>query len=69
MERFVVCGDSQRRKQVLAEVPDEYKEIVAISAAILADSTSYACPFCERRMPLGEERPHKKECDKRPLGI
>lgn len=68
-DRFIVLADSQRRRQILEAVPDEFKELVAVSGALLAESTEYVCPSCEERVLLENEVSHKGICKKRPAGL
>lgn len=63
-KKAVIEIDSRRAREVLAEVPGEFRDIVAISGAIVAQSDTYACPFCEQRVLLIEEAEHRKECAK-----
>lgn len=52
MSSYVILTSSQRRREILAAVPNEYKELVAETGAIVAGSNTYRCPWCGMHLPI-----------------
>jgi hypothetical protein len=66
MEKFHIPISREQAHDILAKVPQEFRQIVAVTGAILAGSGEYSCPFCECRIPLEKEADHREECEKHP---
>jgi predicted nucleic acid-binding Zn ribbon protein len=66
MDKFTIPITREQARENLSKVPTEFKEIVAVAGAVLAESASYACPFCEKRIPLADESGHGEDCEKYP---
>jgi hypothetical protein len=64
MDKFHIPISHEQARETLAKVPQEFRQIVAVTGAILAGSEEYVCPFCERRVSLEQEADHRGECEK-----
>lgn len=52
MSSFTILTSQQRRREILAAVPNEWKKLVAETGALLAESNTYRCPWCGIRLQI-----------------
>ncbi len=63
---FEIPISKVQAREILLKVPVEFKELVAVTSAVLASSQTYQCPFCDEMVSVNDTdiNLHKMHCIK-----